>query len=71
MCEDAACDGHRETIFPELMEKVRICNEAEAKRRGLTMEEFQDGYHVIKPRRHFSMWFENFWLNFHLLKPGL
>ncbi len=70
MCEDAACDGHREPpIRPELMAKVREIGEKNARDRGLTMEEYLDANYLVSPRNRFLLWLESVWLNLRLLKP--
>lgn len=72
MCE--ACgpqDEEREQMDLELMAEHRRHSEAEAKRRGLTMEEFLDANVLVSPANHFMAWLANAFLNLQLLRPRL
>lgn len=72
MCE--ACgplEGRPEQIRPELMAELQKHNEAEAKRRGLTMEQFLDTDLLVSPWNRFLAWLDKAWLNIRFYKPGL
>ena len=72
MCEYCGpLDGKPERIRPELMTKLQKHTEAEAKRRGLTMDQFLDADQLISPKNRFLAWLDKFWLNVQLAKPGL
>jgi hypothetical protein len=72
MCE--ACgpvDGKPEQIRPELMAELHKRNEAEAKRRGITMDEFLDADRLVSPWNRFLAWLDKANLNIQFYKPGL
>ncbi len=72
MCEYCGpTDGKHERVRPDLLAEMRRFNEVEAARRGLTMEEFQDGDYLVSPKNRIFSWFEDAWVNLRLLKPGL
>lgn len=72
MCEYCGpADGKPEQIRPELMAELRKHTEVEAKRRGLTMDQFLDTDRLVSPKNRFFAWFDKFWLNVQLAKPGL
>lgn len=54
MCEDAACDGHREPpIRLELMARVREISEKNARYWGLTIGKYLDAnFIVVQKKRH-------------------
>lgn len=72
MCE--ACgpiSGVRESIRPELRERMRTITRREAQSRGLTEDEYLDANHVPKPHATVHDWFQGVVLNLRLLKSGL
>ena len=84
MCEDAGCDAQTrgiERVDPELMERFRALLAIQARNHGMTLDEFilnmnHVPYVSYKPpseplRERVRSWFESFWLNLRLLKPGL
>jgi len=71
MCEDAACNEHREQIRPDLMAKVREIGEKNARDRDLTMEEYLDANLLVSPKNRFLSWLESILFNLKLLKLSL
>lgn len=72
MCEYCGpLDGKPEQIRPELMAELRKHNEAEATRRGLTMDQFLDADLLVSPWNRFLAWLDKAWLNIQFYKPGL
>ncbi len=73
MCE--ACgpldqDGNPavQRVRPELMAELRKFAEKEAALRGLTIDEYLQATTLQEKARN---WFESFWLNLRLVRPGL
>lgn len=53
------------------MAELQKHNEAEAKRRGLTMDEFLDADLLVSPWNRFLAWLNKAKLNIQFYKPGL
>ena len=73
MCEACGPVDHNgkhvdERIRPELMAELRKFAEKEAALRGLTIDEYLQ---ATTPQEKGRSWFESFWLNLRLLRPGL